>query len=121
MGGDLLGLEVEVKSFRESVQLDLARGEEPLGRLTGGSTRWGGEGGGEHPLGEVARKVAGHQEPLLLVGAVEGVDEGRVGDGVVVVLILVLLRLSSNFVQVLGGLLASRGDVIAFQDPGNEG
>ena len=58
----------------------------------------------------------------MLVRAVEGVDEGRLGDGVVVVLILVLLRLP-NLVQVLGvgGLLASRGDVIAFQDPGNEG
>ena len=69
----------------------------------------------------MASQVAGHQELLALVGGVEGVDEGRVGDGVVVVLILVLLGLSSNFVQVLGGLLASRGDVIAFQDPGNEG
>ena len=56
----------------------------------------------------------------MLVRAVEGVDEGRLGDGVVVVLILVLLRLP-NLIQVLGvgGLLASRGDVIAFKDPGN--
>ena len=70
----------------------------------------------------MAGQVASHQEPLLLVRAVEGVDEGRLGDGVVVVLILVLLRLP-NLVQVLGvgGLLASRGDVIAFQDPGNGG
>ena len=70
----------------------------------------------------MAGQVASHQEPLLLVRAVEGVDEGRLGDGVVVVLILVLLRLP-NFVQILGvgGLLASRGDVIAFQDPGNGG
>ena len=70
----------------------------------------------------MASQVAGHKEPLVLVGGVEGVDEGRVRDGVVVVLILVLLGLCSlNCVQVLGGLLASRGDVIAFQDPGNEG
>ena len=70
----------------------------------------------------MACQVAGHQEPLVLVGGVEGVDEGRVRDGVVVVLILILLGFSSlNCVQVLGGLLASRGDVIAFQDPGNGG
>ena len=70
----------------------------------------------------MACQVAGHQEPLLLVGGVEGVDEGRLRDGVVVVLVLILLGLCSlDCVQVLGGLLASRGDVIAFQDPGNGG
>ena len=57
----------------------------------------------------------------VLVTGVVGVDEGGLGLGIVVVLVLVLLGLSSNLVQVLGGLLASGGDVIAFQDPGNEG
>ena len=117
-------LELEVEALGEPVQLDLAGGEEPLGGLGGGCAGHlrGGEGGGEHPLGKVASQVAGHQEPLVLVGGVEGVDEGRFRDGVVVVLVLVLLGLCSlNCVQVLGGLLASGGDVIAFQDPGNEG
>ena len=116
-------LELEVEALGEPVQLDLAGGEEPLGGGGGGRTRnnWGRKGGGENPLGEVASQVACHQELLALVRGVEGVDEGGVGDGVVVVLVLVLLGLSSNLVQVLGGLLASGGDVIAFQDPGNEG
>ena len=59
--------------------------------------------------------------PYVLVVGVVRVDEGRLLRGVVVVLVLVLLGLT-HLVQVVsvGGLLASGGDVVAFQDSGNQ-
>ena len=66
----------------------------------------------------MAGKVSGHQELLVLVGRVEGVHEGGVGDGIVVVLVVILLDLS-GFVRELSvsSILATGGDMVSFQDP----
>jgi len=112
----LLGLELEVESLREPVQLDLSLGEEPV-RSRGGLPRSQGEGGGEHSLCQVASKVPS-LEHRQLVGRVERVDEWRLGDGIVIILILILLGFSHFILQLcLGRGLASTGDMSSFKDP----
>jgi len=97
----LLGLELEVESLREPVQLDLSLGEEPV-RSRGGLPRSQGEGGGEHSLCQVASKVPS-LEHRQLVGRVERVDEWRLGDGIVIILILILLGFSHFILQLCLG------------------
>ncbi len=67
---------------------------------------------------EMTGQVSGEQLRLL-VGGVVGVDEGRLGDGVVVVGVVVLHVLAGLGVleDGVGGALAAGGDVVAADDP----
>merc|ERR1712106_326675 len=106
-----LGLEVEVETLGESVELDLSRGEESaLG--SGGDTRKRPGGGGEVPSSQVSGLEGGD-----LVRGVVGVDEGGLRLDVFVVLVVVLLG-GAVAVQVgPGGVLPSTGDVVTFKNP----
>ena len=67
--------------------------------------------------GEVAGEVARKQLGLLVRGIV-GVDEGRGGRRLVVVLVVVLLGLAVVVGQDgVGGILTAGGDVVAAEDP----
>ena len=110
-----LGLEVEVESVSEPVELDLSGGEEPVG---------GGDHSGERPGGggEVSPCQMTSQVPSLeggdLVRGVVGVDEGRFWLDVLIVLVVVLL---GGSVAVHSGgpgrVLTSAGDVVSPEDP----
>ena len=90
--------------------------KESVGRRRGGlagAERGGGRAGCEDALGEVARQVPGLQHRQL-VGRVVRVDEGRLGDCVIIILVLVLFRLPDLILGVgLGGGLAAAGNVIS--------
>merc|ERR1712106_335238 len=107
-----LGLEVEVETLGESVELNLSRGEESVPG-SGGDTRKRPGGGGEVPTGQVSSLEGGD-----LVRWVVGVDEGGLRLDVFVVLVVVLL---GGAVAVHkagpGGVLPSTGDVVTFKNP----
>merc|ERR1712106_915096 len=110
-----LGLEVEVETLGESVELDLSRGEESvLG--SGGDTRKRPGGGGEVPSSQVTGQVSSLEGGDLVRGGV-GVDEGRLRLDVFVVLVVVFLG-GAVAVQVgPGGVLPPTGDVVTFKNP----
>jgi hypothetical protein len=124
----LLGLEVEVESVREPVELEVTGRDEPGpggggdsgGILVAESRGDGGPGGGRGLAvepGEMSCKVS-CQQLGLVVRRVVGVDKGRGGDGVVVVLVIVLLNLAGLVADGgLGSGLASGGNVVAAGDP----
>ena len=64
MTRNLLRLELEVEPSGESVQLDLALGEESVGSLGGGLARSERAGGGEHTLGQQTSQVSSLQHGL---------------------------------------------------------
>merc|ERR1712106_847858 len=107
-----LGLEVEVETLGESVELNLSRGEESVPG-SGGDTRKRPGGGGEVPSSQVSGLEGGD-----LVRWVVGVDEGGLRLDVFVVLVVVLL---GGAVAVHkagpGGVLPSTGDVVTFKNP----
>ena len=134
MTTNLLGLELEVESCKldrirlscldltkcgtcgEPVQLDLALGEEPVGCGGGGLPGGERDGRGEDSLGQQTSQVSGLQHGVLGAGVV-GVDEGRLGESVVVVFILVLLGLPDLVGNLsLGRGLASAGNVISVKN-----
>merc|ERR1712106_61760 len=110
-----LGLEVEVVTLGESVELDLSRGEESVPG-SGGDTRKRPGGGGEVPSSQVTGQVSSLEGGDLVRGVV-GVDEGGLRLSVFVVLVVVLLG-GAVAVQVgPGGVLPSTGDVVTFKNP----
>ena len=114
-----MGLEVEVKSFRESVQLDSAGGEESVWCWGGSNTEGKRSRGGEDSAGEETSKVTVEQVLLLMRGVIR-VDKWRSLLGIIIILIVVLLDLSiGTHVVVLGSGLSSTGNVISTKDSGN--
>merc|ERR1712106_1139982 len=110
-----LGLEVEVETLGESVELDLSRGEESVPG-SGGDTRKRPGGGGEVPSSQVTGQVSSLEGGDLVRGVV-GVDEGGLRLDVFVVLVVVPLG-GAVAVQVgPGGVLPSTGDVVTFKNP----
>merc|ERR1719309_1944828 len=97
----------------ESVQFDLTRGEESVW-CWGGDTKRKRSRGGENSTSEKSSKVT-VKKILLVVGGVMGVDEWRLGPGVVIVFIIVLLNLSSLCIHILvvGRGLSTAGNVIS--------
>jgi len=71
-----LGLEVEVKSFRESVQLDLARREESVWSGGGFHSEWKGGSGGESSASEKTSKIT-IKKVLLVMRRIMGVNKRR--------------------------------------------
>merc|ERR1712106_878524 len=110
-----LGLEVEVETLGESVELDLSRGEESaLG--SGGDTRKRPWGGGEVSSSQVTGQVSSLEGGDLVRGVV-GVDESGLRLDIFVVLVVVLLG-GAVAVQVgPGRVLPSTGDVVTFKNP----
>merc|ERR1712106_247541 len=110
-----LGLEVEVETLGESVELDLSRGEESVPG-SGGDTRKRPGGGGEVSSSQVTGQVSSLEGGDLVRGVV-GVDEGGLRLDVFVVLVVVLLG-GAVAVQVgPGRVLPSTGDVVTFKNP----
>ena len=64
MTRNLLGLELEVEPSGESVQLDLALGEESVRSRGGGLARSDRAGSGEHTLGQQTSQVSRLQHGL---------------------------------------------------------
>lgn len=118
----LVGSEIKVETVGETIKLDLAGREEPLGGLgPEGVHGQAGSGGGDGfavESGQVTGQVAGQQLGLV-VRPVVGVDEGRLLRGVVIVGIVVLLNLALGVVDNggIGSGLTAGGDVITAQDP----
>merc|ERR1712106_934196 len=110
-----LGLEVEVETLGESVELDLSRGEESVPG-SGGDTRKRPGGGGEVSSSQVTGQVSSLEGGDLVRGVV-GVDEGGLRLDIFVVLVVVLLG-GAVAVQVgPGRVLPSTGDVVTFKNP----
>ena len=83
----------------------------------GGHASGQGTGSGEHPAGQETREVT-VQEVLLVVAGVVGVDEGALGLGVVIVLVVVLLGLPGGVHgDGVGAVLAAAGDVVSSENP----
>ena len=83
----------------------------------GGHASGQGAGSGEHSAGQETREVT-VQEVLLVVAGVVGVDEGALGLGVVVVLVVVLLGLPGGVHgDGVGAVLAAAGDVVSSENP----
>jgi len=111
-----LGLEVEVKSFRESVQLDLARREESVWSGGGFHSEWKGGSGGEFSASEKSSKVT-IKKILLVMRRIVGVDKRRVRLGVIIIFIIILLDLSSSIhILVLSRGLSSARDMVTSDD-----
>merc|ERR1712106_717572 len=111
-----LGLEVEVETLGESVELDLSRGEESVPG-SGGDTRKRPGGGGEVSSSQVTGQVSSLEGGDLVRGVV-GVDEGGLRLSVFVVLVVVLLGGAVAVQRVgPGGVLPSTGDVVTFKNP----
>ena len=143
----MLRLELEVEPSGESVQLDLALGEESVGCRGGGLAWSDGPGRGEDSLGQQTGQVSSLQHGLemmfsefidiinqvtdfsdthVLVAGIVGVDEWRLWQGVVIVFIFVLLGLSTLLGNLgLGRCLASTWNVVTVQNsvifPGQSG
>ena len=87
--------------------------------MSGGGGHASGQraGRGEHPASQETREVA-VQEVLLVVAGVVGVDEGALGLGVVIVLVVVLLGLPGGVHgDGVGAVLAAAGDVVSSENP----
>ena len=83
----------------------------------GGHASGQGAGSGKHPPGQETREVT-VQEVLLVVAGVVGVDEGALGLGVVIVLVVVLLGLPGGVHgDGVGAVLAAAGDVVSSENP----
>ena len=83
----------------------------------GGHASGQGAGSGEHSPGQETREVT-VQEVLLVVAGVVGVDEGALGLGVVIVLVVVLLGLPGGVHgDGVGAVLAAAGDVVSSENP----
>ena len=89
----LLRFEIEIESLGESVQFDLARGEESVCCWSCWDTRWQRSGGGEGSSSQETSQVT-IKKILTLMRWIMWVNKWRLRNGVIIVLIVILFRFS---------------------------